>query len=330
MNAPPASALAPWQTRALQPALSALAAGRLAHALLFAGPARLGKRAAADALAQRLLCTAPGDDGLACGGCRGCRFHLAGSHPDLLTVGLEVNEKTGNLRTEIVVDQIRRLGQWFALTPQLGGAQVAVLDPAEAMNASAANALLKTLEEPLPGRYLLLVSARPHRLVATIRSRCQRLAFRLPGDEEAKNWLVRPGRAPELAARALELARGHPGLAEQWLASGGLELRQSVIEDMDRLGEGRAAAVATAQAWLADDAIDLRLRFAAEHALEQARSRLADASGVTGLSAWFDAANRLRNLLSTPIRIDLALAGLLHEWRISSMMRTSQEARSRR
>ena len=84
------------------------------------------------------------------------------------------------LRTEIVIEQIRQLSEQLSLTPQYGGAQVVIIDPADAVNHAACNALLKTLEEPVPGRFLWLVSANPARLPATIRSRCQRLEFRLP------------------------------------------------------------------------------------------------------------------------------------------------------
>ena len=127
--------LAPWQEAVYSRAVRALAEGKLGHALLFTGPADLGAREVAEALALRLLCTQPRGDGHACGECRGCRMAAAQSnglvttqlHPDLQRIGLEPNEKGDKLRTEITVDQVRRLSQWFALTPQLGGAQVALL-----------------------------------------------------------------------------------------------------------------------------------------------------------------------------------------------------------
>ena len=99
----------------------------------------------------------------------------------------------------------------MALTPQYGVAQVVIVDPADAINRSAANALLKTLEEPQPGRYLWLISSDPARLPQTIRSRCQRLEFKLPPQHEALAWLQQQGHSEASAREALDAARGHPG-----------------------------------------------------------------------------------------------------------------------
>lgn len=318
------AALAPWQQRVLDSALAALDEGRLGHALLFAGAARLGKGEVADLLVARLLCRTPGPDRLACGHCRGCQLLAAGTHPDLARISFIPNDKGDKLRTEIIVDQMRELGHWFSLTPQMGGAQVALITPAHALNPSAANALLKTLEEPSRDRYLLLVTDRPGRLAATIRSRCQRLEFRLPPRAEAEAWLRARGHDAASLGPALDAARGHPGLAAEWLEEGGLALRREVLSDLNALARGRQTPVALAQRWLADDHTELRLRFASELAVDGAAQRLAagPASGLElpadfqRLSAWFDAANRAREQLSLPVlRHDLALTGLLLEWR---------------
>lgn len=331
------STLAPWQQRVLAPALASLAEERLGHALLLAGPEQLGKREVAARLARRLLCTTPGADGEACGQCRGCRLFAAGTHPDHLAVGLAVNEKTGKLRSEIVVEQMRELGAWFSLTPQLGGAQVAVVEPAHALNSAAANALLKTLEEPAPGRYLLLVTDQPGRLPATIRSRCQRLLFRLPPREEAEAWLAAQGAGPQAAAKALDAARGHPGLAARWLQDDGLALRKAVLSGLEALATARTSPVELAQQWLADERAPLRLHFAAEAARAGLAHQLGAgaAPGLTlpgdfqKLTAWYDGINRLRGQLAVPaLRHDLALAGLLLEWR--SMFKGSAGTGARR
>ncbi|HEX5694192.1 MAG TPA: DNA polymerase III subunit delta', partial [Arenimonas sp.] len=118
------STLAPWQQRIFDQSAASAAAGRLGHALLLLGPALMGKREVALALSRRLLCATPGDDGQACGRCRGCRLFEAGSHPDFRHVSFIPNDKGDKLRSEIVVDQMRSLGHWFSLTPQMGGAQV--------------------------------------------------------------------------------------------------------------------------------------------------------------------------------------------------------------
>ena len=322
----------PWQQRACTQAIEAYSAGRLAHGLLFSGPAGLGQREVAEQLAQRVLCLSPAGDE-PCGSCRSCVLYQSRSqsdpvevrpdgslalphgrpgHPDALFVGYAINDKTGKPRSELSVEQIRTLSTQLSLTPQYGDARVALIDPADALNTAAANALLKTLEEPQPGRYLWLIAADVSRLPATIRSRCQKLEFQLPPRAEALAWLQAAGDA-KTAEEALDAARGHPGLAAQWLADGSLDLRRSVADDLRALTQGRASATATAQRWNADDALALRLRFAADLALEAA-GRLTDPARTRRLATWFAAANRTRDLLRTTVRADLAVAELLLDW----------------
>jgi len=331
------SALAPWQQRVLDGALATLSEGRLGHALLFAGAARMGKLLVAERLASRLLCATPGADGLACGRCRACQLQAAGTHPDFKRISYLPNDKGDKLRSEIIVDQMRELGHWFALTPQMGGAQVALITPAHALNLNASNALLKTLEEPSRDRYLLLVTDRPGRLPATIRSRCQQFAFRAPAREEGEAWLRAQGHDAAGLAAALDAARGHPGVAAEWLAEGGLALRNDVQSELNALATGRRQPVELAQRWLADGQGELRLRFAAELALDGLARQLGagKAAGLTlpaeiqKLAAWFDGVNRAREQLAVPVlRHDLALAGLLLEWR--SMFKDTARQGARR
>jgi DNA polymerase-3 subunit delta' len=249
-------------------------------------------------------------------------------HPDARFIGYATNERTGKPRTEIVIDQVRALSQAFALTPQMGVAQVALVEPADTIGHAAANALLKTLEEPQPGRYLWLVASEPARLPATIRSRCQKLEFRLPPRDEALAWLRAQGHDAKAAGEALDAARGHPGQAHAWLAGDGLAVRREVAKDLDALARGDASAVATAQRWTGDGQAALRLRFAADLALErtaQAQSSpdqadharapdLTASARTRRLATWFDAANRTAALLRTQVRADLAVAELLLAW----------------
>lgn len=321
--------LAPWQQRVYQQAAAAIDAGRLGHGLLFCGPAQLGKRAVAERLAKRLLCTDRRADGEPCRVCRGCHLFAAGTHPDFQVVSFVMNKEGTRLRTEIIIDQMRRLSEQMVLTPQFGGAQVAIIDPAEAINHHASNALLKTLEEPVPGRYLWLLSAHPARLSATIRSRCQRLEFRLPPRGEALAWLVRQGSTDKVAGEALDAARGHPGLAQEWLKGSGLALRREVASDLAGLISGKVAVVATAQRWVADGETDLRLRHAADLALAHAAEGLTDPLRSRRLAAWFDRVNRVRDLLRTTVRIDLAVAELLLAWRTDAGKRTGTEGTTR-
>ncbi len=325
--------LAPWQQRRLDLALAAWRAGRLGHAQLLCGPESLGKRAVADALAARLLCetdtTSP-----TCGECRGCRLRLAGTHPDLRVLTFEVNENTEKLRKELVVDQVRSLGQSMQLTAQRGGAQVVLIDPADALNTASANALLKTLEEPASNRYLLLISAQPQQLAATIRSRCQRIEFATPARAEAQAWMLAQGHPSDRIAEALDAAQGHPGLADAWLRAGLLSVRATTLKEWAGVARGIQAPLAVAQQWLAESELAaLKLRFVADAALALARAS-AGAPAVAGLTppadidklaAWFEQLNRLRLQLSAPLKHELALTGLLAEWR--GLMKTTEMKR---
>lgn len=301
----------PWQQRAYDHAIAALDAGRLGHGLLICGPAGLGKRAVAERLALHVL--SGGSDGNAKQAERAAQLIAAGTHPDLQLVSFVPTKDGSKLRTEIVIDQIRELSQKLALTPQYGVAQVVILDPADAINRSAYNALLKTLEEPAPGRYLWLISSQPARLPATIRSRCQRLEFRLPPRAEALAWLQAQGHVAAAAEEALDAARGHPGLADEWLRNDGLALRRQVLSDLDAVARGKVGVVELAQRWAGDEQIDARLRHAADLVLAQAAG-LTDTARLTKLAAWFDLANRTRDLLRTTVRADLAIAELLLAW----------------
>jgi DNA polymerase-3 subunit delta' len=293
-----------------------LQAGRMPHALLLAGPTGVGKRAFAERLARRLLCTTPTTEGEACGHCRGCVLYAAGTHPDLLRIGLESNRE-GKPRNEIVIDQVRYLCDRLVLSSQFGAWKVALLDPADALNAAAANALLKTLEEPTRDALLLLLADAPMRLPATIRSRCQRLPFRLPARAEAHAWLVAQG-LPDPAA-ALAAAAGNPGLALRQAADGALPRRESVRRDLAALAGGHANAQALAHGWQQDDPAQ-RLWFAAQALADELRARAAGRRGPLGggtdaatLSALYAQANHAREQLRGPLRGELVLLDLLSQ-----------------
>ncbi|MET0655611.1 MAG: DNA polymerase III subunit delta', partial [Pseudoxanthomonas sp.] len=253
------SDFSPWQQRAYDHAVAALESGRMGHGLLICGPEGLGKRAVADRLAQHVL---GGSEPVT--KARSAQLIAAGTHPDLHLVSFGLTKDGSKLRTEIVIDQMRELSQKLSLTPQYGVAQVAIVDPADAINRAACNALLKTLEEPAEGRYLWLISAQPARLPATIRSRCQRLEFKLPPREEALTWLIEQGHPGKDANEALDAARGHPGLAEEWLREGGMALRKAVAMDLDKLERGEIGVIETAQRWSSDEQASLRLGHAAD------------------------------------------------------------------
>jgi DNA polymerase-3 subunit delta' len=245
----------------------------------------------------------------------------AGSHPDLVRVGLELRDD-GKPRSEITVDQVRALSQRLAMSSQFGGWQLALVDPADRFNASAANALLKTLEEPASSTVIVLVADEPARLPATIRSRCQRIEVRAPPPAQATAWLLSQGFAAPDAEAALRASLGNPGRAVEWRADGTLAVRQACSDDLRSLATGRDSALAVADRWAADRT-DARLWFASVLARDEARALASGRPGAFGLTArseipklaaWSRHADRARGLLATSLRIDLLLLDLLRAW----------------
>jgi DNA polymerase-3 subunit delta' len=199
----------PWHSALWSRVNDARRAGRLGHALLLAGPAGVGKRLFAMRLAAGLLCERVGDDGAPCGLCRGCVQRIAGTHPNLTWLTREFNEKTEKEKRDISMDQLRAMMERLGLSSHYGQSRVVVIDPADALNASGVNAVLKTVEEPPPGIHIVLISERPMALAPTLRSRCQRLSLPLPESQEAETWLR--SRMPGIdAAAALREAGGAP------------------------------------------------------------------------------------------------------------------------
>ena len=204
------SSLPPWQAAQWAGLLELRSAGRLPHALLLAGPSGTGKLEFATRFAALMLCAAPG--AAACGTCRHCRLVAAGSHPDLVVV------QPAEAGKAIRIDAIRALRDFCAARPHQSGWRVILIEPAEALNHPAANALLKTLEEPGEHTLLLLVAHQPSHLPATVRSRCRLTRFpepvfrvgldwlraRLPDGEDPANLLREAGGRPLHALRLVE------------------------------------------------------------------------------------------------------------------------------
>lgn len=155
------------QDRATALLLRAVEADRLPHALLFDGPEGVGKRGAALGLALALCC--PVEPKIGCGTCDVCRRILTGGHPDVRVLAPET--------TQFVVEQAKQVVEAASTRPHEAPARVLIIDQADCLNANAANCLLKTLEEPLAGNYIVLVTAAPARLLPTLRSRSQRIRF---------------------------------------------------------------------------------------------------------------------------------------------------------
>jgi DNA polymerase-3 subunit delta' len=215
-----------------------------AHAYLLHGPVGIGKRALAERLMHRLLCQQPvGLD--ACGRCKSCLLLKAGSHPDNYVLEPEEADKA------IKVDQVRDLVSFVVQTAQMGGRKVVLIEPVESMNINAANALLKSLEEPSGNTVLLLVSHQPSRLLATVKSRCVQQACPLPGEAMSLAWLAEalPGSSEEERVELLTLAAGSPLAAVSLQAQGVREQRALVVEGVKKLLKQQVSATQLAEGW---------------------------------------------------------------------------------
>ncbi|MGH7231998.1 MAG: DNA polymerase III subunit delta' [Nitrospiraceae bacterium] len=177
--------------------------GRVAHAYLFFGEDRIGKRLAAMRFVQALNCeTAPGAHGPdACGACRSCCQIEAHTHPDFLMI--EPDREQAN--PQIKIEQIREIEQQVIYRPLIGRYKSVLLDDADRMTLSAANALLKTLEEPPAHSLFVLITGRPSALPATIRSRCQGIRFIPPAHTQVEAALILKREIPPADARLLTI-----------------------------------------------------------------------------------------------------------------------------
>lgn len=215
---------------------------RLPHALLLHGLPGLGKNQFALQLAQVLLCQAPQINS-ACGQCHSCQLFAVGTHPDLTIVSPLEDAKT------ISVDQIRALNSFLFLRPHTAARKLVIIEPAEVMNINAANSLLKLLEEPPLDSILLLVTSRPARLPATIRSRCSRLYMKPPSQGDAMTWLKTNAMVSEETASLLRFAGGAPLLAKTLAEQGFSQQCRQLGQDLENLALGREDPVVCALRW---------------------------------------------------------------------------------
>lgn len=308
----------------LLPSWSALQSrrARLPHALLLNGPAGSGKRLFAEHLARSLLCTSPDQEGFACGTCPDCVWVESGNHPDYFTVipaadqeadesaeAAEEGKKEKARSSLILIGQVRALLAALEVGAggHAGGRRVVIVDPAEAMNVEASNAILKALEEPLGGTIYILVSHSPRRLLPTIRSRCQVIDFPRPARDKAIEWLRGQGISDDallgfasgLPVRARELSAKPVRDARRQLAGELASLAQvdplKLAADWEARIKAKAAAesgftmpllVGWIQRWLSDGvrvANGLKPRFYEDY--EKDLQRLATGKAI----AWLDA-----------------------------------------
>jgi DNA polymerase-3 subunit delta' len=219
---------------------------RLPHGLVLSGLPGLGKRQLAETLAARLLCHTPESKQQACGRCKSCLLRQAGSHPDLQRLQPEAEGKA------IVVDMVRKLQPWLAATAQQGGAKVVLIEPANELNANAANALLKNLEEPGQETYFILLHHWPRPLLATIRSRCQVETIQPPTADQVQPWLLQqePAAKPEDLLQVQQMAHGAPLLALQYLRDEAPTLRHQILVDLTAILRNQSSVSEVAERWV--------------------------------------------------------------------------------
>lgn len=228
---------------------------RVAPALLIRGPSGTGKTHLARVYAQRLLCRSPiGID--PCQRCVSCLLFMAGTHPDYQFIAPEEPGKP------IKIEAIRRMIQSISLAPQYGGYRAILIDEADALNGSAANALLKTLEEPPEGTLLILVTDRPELLPATVRSRLRSITIRMPERDLVLAWLAAMGCSEQDREPLLNAASGSPLGALALDAPEVLRRRLQCFEEFLRVFEGLDDPLQIAESWLSGN-LDLELEWLA-------------------------------------------------------------------
>ncbi len=308
---------------------------RLPHAMLIHGRSGVGKVAFARALAQSLLCESP-EQGMACGQCHACGWFAKGNHPDfreLLPEAMvdeegsdqpptDADGKDKKKSREIRIDQIRGIADLMTLSTHRNGYRVLLIHPAEAMNLAAANALLKTLEEPPARSVILLVSDKVGRLLATVRSRCQKVWVPTPAPEVALAWLKSQGIAN--ADEALTAAGGAPLAVIEYAHADYQSARRGFVA---ALAESKMDYALTAQnfekaeltnvlTWLqtwVNDVISARMVGIICHHRDHAKaiSRVASQIDLAKLFRYESELRQSRRLINHPLNARLLLEQLL-------------------
>jgi DNA polymerase-3 subunit delta' len=317
--------LCPWLNPALQQLDEASRSGRLGHGWLITGPVGIGKLNLALAFAERLLRRsadtplpelAPSDALTAMHE----RHVPVDHHPDLHWLFPEEEKRT------VSVEQVRAVSEALTLTAYGGAAKVVVIEPAEGMTIAAANALLKTLEEPSKDTYLFLLSHQPGRLPATIRSRCQRLNIARPSPSLLGAWLG--SEDPEAATGAWLMAGGSPLQAAALLAGDIANENRRLLDIISQISEDDADPRSGAESWSKADT-ELALTWLTRRLHREIRARLTrdvstsitDRQGATLHNAWrkltlrnlfeqYENAEKLLLQLGSGINVELALHAL--------------------
>jgi DNA polymerase III subunit delta' len=294
---------------------AAIAAERLAHGLLIHEDPGAGGLELARWIAQRVNCREPAR--APCGDCQECRWIAADQHPDVTRLSPEGDS------TQITIQAVRDLSADLAFTAHGRGYKVAIIAPAEAMNHFAANALLKTLEEPPKRTLVLLVTSQPSRLLPTLRSRCSRLRLAGPTREEAAGYLS-SARGAGPWAEALAATGAGPFALLDADPSELAKLRNDTIATLADIGSGNLQPPAVADRW-AKGELAIRLSclesWVTDRILESTSIR--DVTHLSGaalppkicrLFEFSDAIRDMRKLAHTSINKTMAVEALLWRW----------------
>ncbi len=242
----------PWQTAERDMILTAYRQDRMPHAILLTGMMGIGLTRFSEFLSVCLLCENLQNATQFCGHCRSCQLMQAGSHPDWLVLQPEENAN------QINVADVREMIDFMHLKSQYGRYKISMITHADAINRSAANALLKTLEEP-PGQSLfILLSHTPHRLPITIRSRCQRIKFSPAYDDATVRWVSSTSQVTDGdAQKLLALAGGAPLRIRALLEEGSVNCRRAVLDDLAASRMARCDVVDIAGRWKNYDSVQV-------------------------------------------------------------------------
>ena len=343
--------LLPWTQAAFDAFF--ISQGRQAHAYLLAGHSGLGKTVFAEHLAKTLLCQE--SDQKACGQCQSCRLFESGSHPDLHVLQSEKrtidfadlfatyapryleDESKRNKRKKpsavIAIDQVRDVVPDINTRPHLSNCRIIILNAAEDLNINAANSLLKSLEEPPSDSFFLLISHDPGRLLPTLRSRCNRIDFRLPEKQQALDWLNSqlPGvpntadlldSAAGIPLRALALSGGEESADNSQVTDVMLQLANRQIDPVSAASElikkSELADILAAVQVLISRII--RIKFASENPLSAKNNCdrvLLDCGkrlNFKQLYAFLDIVSNTKQLAGGPLDDTLALEDNLISW----------------
>lgn len=316
----------PWQQGQWQYLIQRQQQTKVPHALLLTGSEGMGKQLFAQAFVKTLLCKQASSNGEPCQTCKSCQLLAANNHPDYSYVAPVESGKA------IKIDQIRELTQFLRDTTQLDGYKVALIINADAMNNAAANALLKTLEEPEGRCVLILTTAQPSLLPATIRSRCHKVSFPPVQLAAIKPWL-REQLNSHAVDMLLNMADGAPlkavALNEQLskltpLLDGLLELaagRKNLTETVKLCQAMGLLELLTWLSGLVSDIIKLQLAQSSQHLMfvmyVAELKKLAQSAKLDALYLFLDEIIVLRKQLLSHINLNqpLQLERILYQWR---------------